>query len=54
MYLLIQKGFCIIKAIEDALVNKKFQLAFTLLQKVGNKDIDIGNSKGMNLLHIYA
>lgn len=54
MYLLIQKGFCIVKAIEDALTNEKFQLAFTLLQKVGIKDIDIENSEGRNLVHTYG
>ncbi len=54
MYLLLQKGVSIVQAIEDALENHKFQLAYTLLHKVGSRNIEIPNEKGQNLMHILG
>ncbi|CDW74195.1 wgr domain containing protein [Stylonychia lemnae] len=54
-YLILDYGFDLIMAMEDALKQQKFSLALTLLQKVSdNKAIQKSNQKNQNLFHILA
>jgi len=54
-YLLLQNGFDLMTAIQDAMDEKKFKYVWTLLNKVSDDNIiRKPNQKGQNLFHTFA
>lgn len=54
-YLLLQKGYSPIKAVENSLNQSLFNFVLTLLGKIDNKSsFQERNSKNQNILHVFA
>lgn len=54
-YLLLQKGYNLMSAIQDAMNEQKFKYVWTLLTKVSNDEIvKKTNEEGQNLFHTFA
>ena len=54
-YLMIDEGYDLMHAVQDAMDEKKFQLVLTLLAKTPEDSvIQQSNSKGQNLMHILS
>lgn len=54
-YLMLDQGYSLMLAMQDALDEKKFQLVITLIQKCADDSVvQAKNTKGQNLFHVLC